>query len=295
MPAILPTSEELAYCYTTANDALSEIARTYFMSGRLEDAQRLLGTALPLLEAREATLQQRLKLLHLYGQVLVVDHLLKRGDPNELLSICQQAMQAAEAIGDNQGIADMFSLLGQAYNFVTTVESLKRGESPNSTRAEGKYVEALNYQQQALQLREVLGDKRGMSESYFQIGLVYERWQEHDVAQEYYHKARLIADENGYMFEKTEPARHVAINALRLGNLDQALTLALEALKLREESGFRPYLPLDHLLVRDMYTLLGDDTNARLHERRAIELAEEMGLFTLVSSMPNLRNYVKGQ
>ncbi|MEO7913424.1 MAG: tetratricopeptide repeat protein, partial [Roseiflexaceae bacterium] len=126
-----------------------------------------------------------------------------------------------------------------------------------------------------------------VSESYFQIGVVHERWQQYDRALDYYTKARQIADHGGYAFEKTEPARHIAFHALREGNLDQALTLALQALALREDAHFRPYLPFDHFLLRDIYLAHGDSVNAEFHLQQALALAEELGLQSLVSSMVN--------
>lgn len=243
--------------------------------------------------------QHRLKLLLLYGQVLIVDHLLTHGDAALLFSTILHAQQIAEAAQDQQGIADALSLLGQAHCFATRVASLKSGTSPFSPQGQGKYdealAEALTYQQQALELREALHDTRGVSESYFQIGLVYERWQQYDLSQEYYTKARQIADQSGHLFEKTEPARHVALHALRKGNLDQALTFALQALSLREEARFKPYLPLDHLLLRDIYQAKGDTAHAQFHTEIASAIAEEMGLKTLVSSMPNIRAILAAQ
>ncbi|MEP7187748.1 MAG: tetratricopeptide repeat protein, partial [Roseiflexaceae bacterium] len=186
---------------------------------------------------------------------------------------------------DQQGIADALSLLGQAYYFAAIVASRKQGEPLHSAPGQGKYDQALAYQQQALELREALRDSRGISESCFQIGVVYERWQQYDRAIDYYTRAREIADQGGHAFEKTEPARHLAFHALREGNLDQALSLALQALSLREDAHFRPYLPFDHLLLKDIYLAQGDTENAQFHLLRAQALAEEMGLQTLISSM----------
>jgi tetratricopeptide (TPR) repeat protein len=287
MQSLAPMHDKLTRHYTTAIDALCEIARAYYTLGRSGDAQRLLHTSLQLLEAREATPQHRLKLLLLYGQVLVVDHLLTHGDTELLFSTILNAKQIAEAAYDQPGLADALSLLGQAHYFATVVENLKHGVLLASTPGDGKYDQALAYQQQALELREALQDTRGVSESYFQIGVVYERWQQYEQSQEYYTKARRIADQYDHPFEKTEPARHVAFHALREGNLEQALTLALQALALREEAQFRPYLPLDHLLIRDIYLAKGDTTNAQLHTQQASALAEEMGLQTLMSFMLN--------
>jgi tetratricopeptide (TPR) repeat protein len=168
------------------------------------------------------------------------------------------------------------------------VANRAQGLPLTSTPGDGKYDQALLYQQHALELRETLHDTRGMSESSFQIGVVYERWQQYARAQEYYAQARQLADRYDHPFEKTEPARHVAFQALREGNLDQALARALQALALREAAGFRPYLPLDHLLLRDIYLALGDTTQAQLHAQHAQALAEEMGLQSLVASVPNI-------
>lgn len=289
------THATLAQHYTTAVDALAEIARAYYTGGRLADAQQLLRASLQQLEAPEATPQQRLKLLLLYGQVLVLEHLLMRGEADAMFSTVRQARQLAEAAQDRQGIADALSLLGQAHYFATVVASLKQGQMPTGAPGQGQYDQALAYQQQALELREALHDTRGISESCFQIGVIHERWGQYDRAHEYYARARRIADQHGHAFEKTEPARHVAFHVLREGNLDQALTLALQALALREQAQFRPYLPLDHLLVRDIYVAKGDTANAQIHAQQALALAEEMGLHTLISSVRNLRDVLAEQ
>jgi hypothetical protein len=80
------------------------------------------------------------------------------------------------------------------------------------------------------------------------------------------------------------------LHALKQGHLEQALPLALQALKLREEAQFRPYQPLDHLLIRDIYLARGDTAKAQQHTEAATTLATEMELGALVSSMPNIRD-----
>jgi tetratricopeptide (TPR) repeat protein len=292
MQSLEYTHEDITRYYTTAIDALYEIGRAYYALGKLGNAQHLLRTSLQLLEASEVKPQYCLKLLLLYGQVLIVDHLLTRGGGNAdlLFSTILNARQVAEASHAQQGMADALSLLGQAHYFTTIVSGAVM-DTPQS----GKYNEALTYQQQALEMREALHDTRGVSESYFQIGVIYERWQQYDRAEEYYTKARQIADQYGHPFEKTEPTRHFAIHALMKGNLDKALSLALQALELREAARFKPYQPLDHLLLRDIYQGKGDTANAQLHEQKAAALAEEMGYPMLVSSMPNIRQRLAAQ
>jgi tetratricopeptide (TPR) repeat protein len=290
------TDDMLTAHYTTATDALAAIARAYYFDGRLADSQQVLRTALALLDAPEPMPQQRLRLLLLYGQVCIVEHFLTRGEAAEpVFAVVRQAQQLADAIRDQQGIADAMSLLGQAYYFVRVAASRAQGLALTSTPGDGQYDQALQCQQQALELREALQDTRGMSESYFQIGVVYERWQQYTQAQEYYAQARQIADAYDYAVEKTEPARHFAFQALREGDLEQALARALQALALREAAGFRPYLPLDHLLLRDIYQAKGDTAQAHAHAQHAQALAEELGLQSLIASVPNIRDALAAQ
>jgi hypothetical protein len=80
--------------YTTVVDALALIARAYSFFRRLGEAQQLLRTALALLNAPEATPQQHLKLLLVYGQIRIVDHFLTRGqDAEPVFATIRQAQQ----------------------------------------------------------------------------------------------------------------------------------------------------------------------------------------------------------
>jgi hypothetical protein len=79
------------------------------------------------------------------------------------------------------------------------------------------------------------------------------------------------------------------------GDLEQALTHALRALSFREAGGFRPYQPLDHISLRDIYLKKGDTANAQFHMQQASTLAEEMGFSTLVSSMIDSTNRLGDQ
>jgi len=93
-----------------------------------------------------------------------------------------------------------------------------------------------------------------------------------------------IAERFRYLPDKTEPTRHLAYHALSKGDVNQALGYARQALTLREESGFRPYLPFDHLLLCDIYLRLKDVENAKTHAQKAFTLAEEMGYKSAIAS-----------
>ncbi|QYR22893.1 tetratricopeptide repeat protein [Paenibacillus sp. sptzw28] len=260
---------ELDRYYTIAVDSICKIAGVYHALGKAADARSLLHHSLQLVEGSGKRLL--LKLLLQYGKILVIEYVYTNQDADGMFSVITKAKRIAEEIDDRRGIADALSLLGAAHYFVTLNNSMAAADSQQN------YDEALACQLQALEHRKALDDTRGISESNFLIGNVYERRQQGDTAVEYYKKAWEIADQYGHLNEKTEPARHFAYYAVMKGNLNQALSYALEALSLREESGFRPYLPLDHLLLSDIYIKLGDEANALIHTQRAYVLAEEMG------------------
>lgn len=270
-------SEELVLHYTTSIDACCKIAHTYLYLGRFTEAQHVLRSMLHLIETGEAKPQDRLKLLLLLGQVLIVEHFLNDTDANLLIEPLREARQIAETAQDQQGMADVLSLLGQAQYFTTLIARVERGASPDSPQDSGDYHEALAYQQQALELREALHDTRGQAESHFYIGIVHERWQQRDLAVEQYTKALEIAEHFHHLFEQSEPTRHLAWDAFGKGDLEAALSYALRALSLREAANFRPHLPFDHLLLSYIYQAKGERAKAVLHAETASTLAKKLG------------------
>jgi tetratricopeptide (TPR) repeat protein len=279
----------MTHTYTMMLDALYKIVHTYLYRGRLAAALRIVQATQPMLDAEEVARRDRLKLLLLYGQVLVVDLLLGHSEPDLLFATARQVKEGADELGDQSLIADALHLLGQTHYFATITQLLKSGQPVNVPQGEGKFAEAFVYHQQALQLREALNDTRGMSESHFQIGSVHERWGQAEQAVEHYRQASQIAEQYDYRYEKVEPARHLALHALMQGDLDQALRYGQRALALREEAGFKPYLPLDHLLLRNIYLARGETASAQQHTQLATALAEEIGYPVLVASVPDLR------
>lgn len=247
------------------------------------------------LKASEAAPHDRLKLLLLYGRVLNVEHLIHRGDADLLFSVTRQAKEVAETAGEQQGIADALSLLGQTHCNATTVAIVKSGALPFGSQGQGKYEEALAYQQQALRLQEALHDTRGISESHFGIGLIYQFWQQNELAREHFTRAIQAAEQGGHILEQAEPHRHLAFDALFSGDLEAALPHAQRALFFREAGGFRPYQLFDHLALRDIYLKHGDTTRAEFHLQQASVLAEAMGFSTLVSSLIETTNRLEVQ
>ncbi|MBB6735650.1 tetratricopeptide repeat protein [Cohnella zeiphila] len=255
-------------------DLICRDAEALHALGRTREALDLLHEARPRAEDGAPLLA----LLLAEGRIRTLDTVNRNADPAPLLALLGEARQLAERLGDRASLADALSLLGQAHYFA----ELNAAESIQF--ADDSFAESLDLQQRALSLREELGDARGTSESQFLIGTVYERRQRHDEAMERYEEAYRIADRGAFIREKAEPTRHMAFHCLIEGDLERALPFALKALALREESGFRPHLPLDHLLASEIFMRLDRTEEAWNHANEAYELAERLGIKRAASS-----------
>lgn len=252
--------------FTSVIYSLCEIAELYYYLSKLDQAVDVLKTGLLLTSAKEVHLRDRVKLTLQYGKILVANYFLTNKDFDLALATALDAKQLAETANYEKGIADALNLIGQTCYYKT----LNSGE--------GAYEEALTYFQQALKLREKLHDTRGISEALFHSGLTYEQRNLVDKAQGHYTEALQFADLYNHKLEKSYTLRHLAGLAADKGDLDAALNYALASLALREEIGFRVYLPHSHILAGDIYLQREDAENALINYQNAQALAEEMGI-----------------
>ena len=260
------SSHSIADHFTSVIYSLCEIAELYYYLAKLDEAVNVLQTGLQLTSAKEVHLRDRVKLTLQYGRVLVANYFLSNKDFDLALATSLEAKQLAETIHYEKGTADALSLIGQAHYY----KMLNAGE--------GDYEEAFTCFQQALKIREKLRDTRGISEALFYRGLTYERRGLLDDAHESYTESLQFADLYNHKLEKSYALRHLAGLVADRGDLDAALNYALTSLALREEIGFRVYLPHSHILVGDIYLEREDSENALINYLNAQGLAEEMGI-----------------
>ncbi len=260
------SSHSISDHFTSVIYSLCEVAELYYYLAKLDEAVNVLKAGLQLTSVKEVHLRDRVKLTLQYGKVLVANYYLANRDFELALATSLEAKQLAETARYEKGIADALCLIGQAHYY----KRLNTGE--------GDYEKALTYCQQALTLREKLHDTRGISEALFYRGLTYEQRSLSDRAQESYTEALQFADLYNHKLEKSYALRHLAGLATHKGDLDAALNYALTSLALREEIGFRVYLPHSHVLVGDIYLAREDSENALINYQNAQALAEEMGI-----------------
>ncbi|PWW02447.1 tetratricopeptide repeat protein [Paenibacillus cellulosilyticus] len=262
--------ETLSHNYATAILALCDITAAHHLKGETEEAHRIARVCLQLSETNEVRPLDRLKSYLQYARVLVEDYLLTNEHSEFMFSILQQAKELAESESELHSLADTLSLLGQGRYF----EMLNKGQSLEASES---LAIILGLQHKALKIREDIQDTRGISESRFYIGQIYERLQDLDQALEQHAASLKVAELHGHRYERTEPLRHLAVVSISNGDLDQALVYALQALSNREECGLKSYLPLDHRLVCDIYLKKGNVETAFHHAREAVSISEQLG------------------
>jgi tetratricopeptide (TPR) repeat protein len=140
----------------------------------------------------------------------------------------------------------------------------------------------LRYFEQALELRQAINDTRGIAESHFHIGLVYQNKREASdddmqKALENFQKAYKLALEGGFRFEQAHAARHLAYIYDEQGEQDRAYACHKEFLETNKAIGFKPYLPPANVMMGLAHFKRGELGEAVRYFRTAYGLASEMG------------------
>lgn len=270
MDQTIAPAPELAGQYSVVFDAIAEIGRNYTSGGHPGAACALFEKTLQLFAPDAVPTPARLKLLIGYGRSLIANLFVNHKGEETLAAVLGEARTLAESSSDRLALANALSLLGQTDYFISIFSGFV------ADKEKAHYSQALAYQEQALAIRQELQDLEGICESNFFVGLVHERWQEREVARNHYNLARGLAEQHHFYFHIAETSRHLAGIALAEGDLDAALRNALQELRGREQAGFKPYQPLDHLMLCDIYILKDDLENALTHARAALALADDM-------------------
>lgn len=256
------TTEAIAEHYTSALEALAEIAEAYYFQGSLDDALRLWQAAEQLLAGEEVQPADQVKFLLRYGSFLVYNYFLTNRAEELLQTVVQRARQGAEAIQDEFAIATTLFLLGQIQYY----HALLSGERD--------YAPARDYFEQASALREKIGDTYNLAESLFYTGLTYDRNAQKEEAERHYQRALGIAQEQGNTWAASEAHRHLTDHT----EGEQRLRHALRSLELREEIGFKRGMPPAQLLISEIYVDQGELARALDYCLQAEQLSQEMGL-----------------
>jgi tetratricopeptide (TPR) repeat protein len=265
--SVLAQQNTLGEKYSQLISVLCEISETNYFLGRLDEALALLQLNHPLADNADVPVRARSKLLIQHSKLLI-----NRGGLNNTFATDGETIQrmlatVRQAALDEDLLAEALHLTGLLYYW-----PLFEADTPDAEPA-------LSYFTQAYEHRVKLDDKRGVSESLFYLGLIYQIFeQDNEKAEGYFAQALQLAETYQFKLEKSYVVRHLGFIYEARKEFAQARQYLEQSLALREEIGFKIYFPFSHLALGDLAMSQNDLATAEQHYQKALELAEEMGL-----------------
>ncbi len=257
--------ETITTGFTQVVDILCDIADTYRMLGRQEDAVTLLKTGLSL-PGDETALSAQAKLLTNYGKQLTASMFRTSRTADEALSVLTHAREIAESLQDELLLASVLYELGEIY-FV-------RGHK--TTGEDSDYDTSLAYFQQALAIREALHDEKNMPQSLLSVGRMYQNIGQNEAAQLYIERALQSAEQQQDRAIQGEATNHIAILKAGQDDLEDAIQLVKVSIAIREQAGLAAEVPYSYLSLGELYQANGMSKEALTTYQQCYTLAEQV-------------------
>jgi tetratricopeptide (TPR) repeat protein len=280
--------DELAQEYRVLVETLCNISEVYLFEARLDDAIRLLNSDVLKVIKEELPPEDKVRIQVQLAKMMLHKSRLSNEGFDAALELLFEIEGIAKSLNDKGILADVVNLIG--WGIMNREWSYRRPYDP-----------ALEYFERGLDLRRERGDERGIAESLFCVGLVYEFKKDvtsvdKDKALEYYQEAHRLAQQVGDKRTQSFTTRHFGWIYRHKGDLDKALAYFKESLALREEIGHKFYLSQAYYAVGLVYYEKNDLEKAWEYYQRSYDHAEKIGLRTHVcGSLLEMGNVKKAQ
>lgn len=241
-----------------------QISEYYYYNSQLNDADKILESAVKITNQIDSKfysaqlLIQKAKINSINSFITNNSYEQSINELNTVINFCKEL--------------NYIKLLGDAYNYLGfTLYAQKYNHNI------GSYEEALKYLNDAKKIRNDFYDLRGLTETYIYKGIVIERLGDNDSALSLYNKANEISKSNNFKLEQSYAARHIAFIKSYNRDYKSALELFQKSLILREEIGYKVYLPFSYLSVGNMYSELNNNNEAEQFYLKALNSALQNG------------------
>jgi tetratricopeptide (TPR) repeat protein len=216
-------------------DAALAASRMHTLAGRWTEAERLLTREIERQPPTDSA--ARARLLAERGRVRADRNAYGRRDPASARRALEEALAAAREASDLVSEAVALQSLAQ----------MRYGETFDTGDWEGVRSDF----ERVVALRERAGDRHGLSESYFYLGLTYEQDGRPDEALPFYRRSLEISRQLGDAALQSFPHRHIGGIEEERGELDAAENDISTSLELRRSAGFLVTLPFAMLQKAD--------------------------------------------
>lgn len=252
--------------YAQIVDNVCKITDSYLYDGRIDQAIELAEKGQEIADNDDTDRKDLALMLLQRGKLLNRRSFFGRPAFEEAETILTRARAIATTIADQELLAMTLLRLGQAHDYRTM------------TAGEGDFQDALDHFERALTLFQATNNREGEGKACFNIGLIHQRRREMEEAASRFSEAYDIAIQGDYRFDQSLAIRHLGFIHFTKGDYELAEKCALESLKLRQELGYRLYLPSAHHVLGVLYIVQEKWEQAMAHLEQAKAMAEEMKL-----------------
>jgi tetratricopeptide (TPR) repeat protein len=176
--------------------AFNDIGIVYQSQGRDDKALENFNRALGISESvgdKKTTTQAYNNIGNLYSRqgFSATDKMVKKIKLKLALDNFNRGLQLTQKIADKSGEAHAYMMIGNVYYNLGIIADTEK-------EAVSYYQKDLTFQQKSLQIKETIGDRRGIGDAYFSIGILYYMMDEFEKSESYLQKTLEIYREIGY-------------------------------------------------------------------------------------------------
>lgn len=247
-------------------EAALNLAETWRLQGRWQDAQTLLHGLQPVAKAINKAAQARVWLQ--LGLVLLDEGMFGGQETWEVRQqALQQAFELAEMVNNPPLLGDVRDALGMSIH-AHYLAGDRSVEPPDE----------MAHFEQGLRLRRQDGTAVQIAESLFHVGLVYDVIRrDYDQATIYHQQAYDMATEAGNKVIASYAIRHLGFAHMAAKDYAAAKETLEESLRLREEAGFVPGAAFSIIALAHWHMTTGDKTAALAKLKQAREMLITLG------------------
>lgn len=245
-----------------------KITEIYRYEGKINKALLIFKSNIQVIDFEEVRREDKAKFLIQYAKIFQQSKFIREFNYDNEIKLLTEAQELAKSSNAKNLIADALDLIGTCIYSTGILE--------------GEYKQAIDFFNQALNLRLEIKDKLGLCKSYFNRGLFHENLKdssEEDKLKsfDYYQKGLKMAIEENYKLEQAYFYRHIAFFYQYFENdNEKALQSHLKSAKLREEIGFKISLQFAYFAVAMEYFFLNDFKNSLEYFKKAYHWAISM-------------------
>lgn len=259
------------------------LADRWRLAGRWGDAHTLLFGVEPV--ARDLDPKAHASVWLQIGKVLTDQGMFQGADTQATRDdALARALDLAEPTGDDGLLGAVYD--AQGFSIHATYLAGDRAQEP---------PDELELFERALTHRERVGDPRGVAESLFHVGLVYDVIRrDYDRARDYHQRAYDIALEAGDQVTASYAIRHLGFAHLHADEVDRAEAALADSLRLREEAGFVPGIAFALMALAHVSRRKGNADGALAYLARSRRILETLGATSRVEWVDGQVEAIRG-